>query len=113
MALITCPDCNREISERALACPNCGHPSQGVAQHYPGPPESCSQCGGHLKKGVDAKSEGTGCLILLVGLLLSPLLLGIPIALYGLNLMTKREGFWRCRKCGAKYDREIKWYEFG
>src|SRR5580704_6119878 len=26
MALIKCPECQREISERAAACPYCGHP---------------------------------------------------------------------------------------
>lgn len=27
MALVQCPDCNREISERASACPHCGAPN--------------------------------------------------------------------------------------
>lgn len=26
MALITCPDCNKEISDSAENCPNCGRP---------------------------------------------------------------------------------------
>lgn len=26
MALITCPDCGKQISDRAMACPNCGCP---------------------------------------------------------------------------------------
>jgi len=26
MALITCPDCNKEVSENAPTCPNCGSP---------------------------------------------------------------------------------------
>ena len=26
MALIKCPECGREISDRALSCPNCGYP---------------------------------------------------------------------------------------
>jgi hypothetical protein len=34
MALITCEDCSREISDRALACPNCGAP---VAEATVGP----------------------------------------------------------------------------
>ena len=113
MALITCRDCNREISDQAVSCPSCGLPIQAVAPRYAGPPESCARCGGHLKRGADAKSEGSGCLILVVGLLLTPILIGIPLILYGLHLMSKREGFWRCRKCGAKYDRAIRWYEFG
>jgi uncharacterized membrane protein YvbJ len=26
MALIQCPECNHQISDRAKNCPNCGHP---------------------------------------------------------------------------------------
>lgn len=28
MALISCPECGKEISDAALACPHCGHPIQ-------------------------------------------------------------------------------------
>lgn len=38
MALIRCPDCDREISERASACPHCGAPNaaqQGPAEATP------------------------------------------------------------------------------
>ena len=28
MALIRCPECNREISDKAAACPGCGYPLQ-------------------------------------------------------------------------------------
>ncbi len=26
MALIACPECGREVSDKALACPHCGNP---------------------------------------------------------------------------------------
>ena len=26
MALVLCPECKREVSDRAIACPNCGYP---------------------------------------------------------------------------------------
>ena len=26
MALIKCPECGREVSDKALSCPNCGYP---------------------------------------------------------------------------------------
>lgn len=31
MALIHCPECNREISDQAVACPGCGYPIQKAA----------------------------------------------------------------------------------
>ena len=32
MALITCPDCGKEFSDQAAACPNCGRPNKAVGQ---------------------------------------------------------------------------------
>ena len=29
MALITCPDCQRQVSDLAVACPQCGRPIAG------------------------------------------------------------------------------------
>jgi uncharacterized membrane protein YvbJ len=29
MALIACPECAKEISDKALICPHCGHPMRG------------------------------------------------------------------------------------
>ena len=26
MTLIRCPDCDKEVSDQARSCPNCGHP---------------------------------------------------------------------------------------
>lgn len=112
MPLIECPECSREVADQASSCPQCGHPLRAAAR-YKGPPDECSNCGSPLKKGKEAKSEGTGCLIAILGLVLTPVLIGIPIILYGIHLMGKREGFWRCTKCGSKFPREVKWYELG
>lgn len=30
MALITCPECGKKISDQAINCPNCGRPISGV-----------------------------------------------------------------------------------
>ena len=32
MALIRCPECSRDISDRAAACPRCGRPLKALAQ---------------------------------------------------------------------------------
>jgi hypothetical protein len=115
MALIQCPDCQAQVSDQAPACPKCGRPIAKIpaTPSFKGPPHECSHCGGPLKEGKEAKSEGTGCIVVILGLVLTPVLIGIPILLYGFHLMGKREGFWRCGRCGAKFPREIKWYELG
>jgi ribosomal protein L37AE/L43A len=112
MALIPCPACGTEVSDQAQACPKCAHPI-AVSRTFRGPPIDCSKCGGGLRKEASAKSEGSGCLIVLVGLVLAPILIGIPIVIYGIHLMSKKEGTWRCRKCQATFPRKIQWYEFG
>lgn len=32
MALITCPECSKEVSDQARACPSCGYPMAGPAR---------------------------------------------------------------------------------
>ena len=94
-------ECDLDGVAPPRAVPAVAFPS---APNFAGPPKNCRHCGGKIKKGTEAKSEGSGCLVLLVGLVLSPALIGIPIAIYGLFMMNKREGFWRCKSCGAKYE---------
>lgn len=52
MALISCPECSKEISDKAIACPNCGNPmstSVAVAQQ---PSELvCPDLSGNLSVG--------------------------------------------------------------
>ena len=35
MALMKCPECAREVSDKASACPNCGYPIAAAAQGGP------------------------------------------------------------------------------
>lgn len=60
MALIHCPECNKEVSDRAYACPNCGFPIADYLQEAEAweeetqevPSPSCPICGTALS--VDA-----------------------------------------------------------
>lgn len=40
MALITCPECQKEISSAAASCPGCGHPMMAPAQMAAAPPQA-------------------------------------------------------------------------
>lgn len=112
MALISCPECNAEVSDQAPACPKCGHPiAEQPKKQFTGPPVDCSNCGGLLKKTAEGTSEGSGCIVILLGLLLSPVLIGIPIIIYGIHLMGKTKSFWQCRTCGQQFPRLRRWYE--
>lgn len=91
--------------------------SPPVSSSFRGPPQECWNCGGKLKKEREAKHSGSGCLLLVIGILLCffpPLfLLGIPLILFAMHLGSKAEGVWRCKRCESKFPRKIKWYEFG
>ena len=43
MAIVACPDCNKEVSDSAPACPNCGRPNPGAAQTASAWPKSSTQ----------------------------------------------------------------------
>ena len=38
MAIIKCPECGREVSDKATACPQCGAPVQAHPLSAPAPP---------------------------------------------------------------------------
>ena len=55
MALITCPNCGSEISDRAAACPKCGEPVVREEASSPEPqPMLCEECGAELPEGAQA-----------------------------------------------------------
>lgn len=56
MALISCVECGRQISDQAEACPNCGHPNR-PRQPAPPPIPGAKSTGGAAKRGT------TGCAI--------------------------------------------------
>jgi uncharacterized membrane protein YvbJ len=45
MAIITCPECGKEISDQASSCPGCGHPSQAQQKTAESQEKSGSGCG--------------------------------------------------------------------
>jgi TM2 domain-containing membrane protein YozV/ribosomal protein L40E len=46
MAVITCPDCGRQVSEKAEKCVGCGCPIEAAKQ-----PKDCPECGARLVDG--------------------------------------------------------------
>jgi len=88
----------REVAEYRIPAPRRGH---GI----------CPACGSGMKKGARSTDSGSGCLIMIVGLILAPVLIGIPLLLIGLHYMSKRQGFWRCRNCGMETGRDVGFFE--
>lgn len=70
MALVKCPECNNEVSDKAKFCPNCGYPineENNVEQEYQFcmycgirnfmTAQYCQNCGKTLASSVDADNE--------------------------------------------------------
>lgn len=47
MSLVSCPECNRQVSERAEACPHCGYPLAKAANPYQPPREAITPRNGN------------------------------------------------------------------
>ena len=60
MALINCPECNKEISELAPTCPQCGAPTKAGAKQAK--KEKTSKRG---------NIQGAGCLIIILAIVCS------------------------------------------
>jgi hypothetical protein len=79
---------------------------------FRGPPHECWNCGGPLRKGREAKNQGVGCIIMILGIFLLPLYgLGLLVILYGMHLSGKAETYWQCKRCDSKFPRKVKWYQ--
>ena len=61
MALIKCEKCGKEISDKAKACPQCGHPlTSRTADPDQALPVICEECGAQIPKHADA-CPNCGC----------------------------------------------------
>jgi hypothetical protein len=83
-------------------------PSQSPASTAPPPlpPQyqyPCPRCRGELVYQVESPNSGTGCIIVILGLILAPFIIGIPIVIYGFVQMGKKKRYWHCRSCGTVY----------
>ncbi len=82
MPLITCPECQKQVSDQAASCPGCGHPMR-AAPPPPPPPAHAPPAAPPVIVQAPARSNAgcwlIGCGVLLVG--------GILLALVGAYFM--------------------------
>lgn len=99
MALINCPECGKEISDQATACPNCGvtinsSRNQSNAETNKGHSVKCPKCGSsNLQAISDTHGKGASfwklCFCGLLGLC-------------GTG-KTRTDHYWVCQSCGNKF----------
>lgn len=61
MSLINCPECNKEISDKAVSCPNCGFPIQEQVSKLKSSSTTdiCPKCGEIFGNGEECRYCGT------------------------------------------------------
>jgi uncharacterized membrane protein YvbJ len=65
MALISCAECGKEVSDKAASCPNCGAPISGASPVSLNPQS-------HIKvTRTGAKWEGIGFVLIIVGMIMA------------------------------------------
>lgn len=92
MALITCPECGKEISDKAAACPHCGNPmnTQNQQEEY----LCCPKCG---SRELHAQHQGFSGGKALAGALLTG---GIGLLA---GTIGSKDTQITCLKCGNKF----------
>lgn len=76
MALIKCPECGKEISDKAKSCPNCGYPITINQQRNPAPIQVQPMC-----QDVKPKNSTLGILALVFSILGCTFVIGIILAI--------------------------------
>ena len=118
--LINCPDCNKEISPRATACPHCGAPNETaetgstpVSTENQNTALLCNECNiALIRKDEKSSVTGAGILGALLFIIGIPFLffipvLGIILMIVGIlaGIMSKRtQTYMVCPQCGYKRD---------
>lgn len=96
MALISCPECGKEISDKALACPHCGNPMNQPTQQNQQEEEylCCPKCG---SRELHAEHKGFSGGKALAGALVTG---GIGLLA---GTIGSRDTQITCLKCGNKF----------
>ena len=63
MALINCPECKSEVSDKAEKCPKCAFP---INPSEPITKEVINDAGNKSSEGLFLKTMNTGCLVLII-----------------------------------------------
>jgi hypothetical protein len=100
MALVSCPECQKEVSTHALACPQCAFPFPGqqdrsVVQAGT-TPHACPDCGNQVSKQAKACPHCGIALTLITGEQGALAVNGHAV-----------EETWLCTQCGTPYTRKV------
>ena len=77
MAMISCPECGKQVSDKAKACPNCGTPID--TRTY------CPKCGSSNVQIISGASKA------------------MSVMAFGILAANKVKSSYKCKNCGHKF----------
>ena len=104
MALITCPECGKEISDKVTTCPNCGAPvnTTNTPDPVPQPNTNYSEKYRSPQNDKSGKNSKLGITALVLSIIGCTFIFGIICAIIDL---TKKDG----RKKNLLYHSSLRW----
>ena len=87
MALISCPECHREISDQAKACPHCGCPIAVELNQLKQPGKVSNETGQETTEDIRTSSSGTKVRsrkkVVIIGIAIVAIALAVTFAVFG------------------------------
>ena len=87
MALISCPECHREISDQAKACPHCGCPIAVELNQLKQPGKVSNETGQETTEDIRTSSSGTKVRsrkkVVIIGIAIVSIALAVTFAVFG------------------------------
>jgi len=97
MSLIVCPECRKQVSDKAPACPNCGNPIAGLGAITSRKENKidkrgswCPNCG---NRNSYKQTSGVGCIVLCI----------LFITIVGILLLPFLPKEWKCKECNHSW----------
>jgi hypothetical protein len=97
-----CSQCGQTNLATEVNCLSCSAPLTAWDSL---PPETrqrftCWRCGGRYTQITSQPNKGSGCIVIALGVILAPVLIGVILIIYGLQMMGETQSHWQCRSCG-------------
>lgn len=102
---IRCPCCHQRNFASSLQCRRCNFPfvtTEEMKRRY-----KCGRCDGTYREIVQYPNRGAGSIIIVLGILLAPFLIGLFILFYGIRLKNETTSYLQCPKCGITLSRQV------
>jgi hypothetical protein len=98
---VTCHGCNCAVTVPEETNGQARKLAAVVPQHAEPATPTCVLCKSEKTVEFRHPNRNTGIIMMILGLILTPVIIGLPFLLWGIDMFRFREDWWRCSGCGA------------